>query len=277
MIFIKTQYGVTIFELLLVLVIAGLIIALGIQQYGSYQRQAQYNNLSRNVNLIFQSMAGYHQANCHLNKDYNGVPTTEGLLDPSNTVVFPTPPPPPFSQVINIATDLSAPGFFTQKIIASPLVDTSVGAAGFLGYIAQFNLSTLTRQAQEDNGTQAGIPVTIGTVYLWRLQVAVKMLNPTSVNMKNYKNLLAADCISELSGNTVTPCDSSPPADGSFLVWERPPSFALPDSISSTWPSTPRLKQFNVMYTHDTLYEMNTGGFVETPGGQGASYYLCGG
>jgi type II secretory pathway pseudopilin PulG len=271
--------GVTMFEMMLVLVIAGMIIALSISRYWLYERRNEMEQLTATVNTIFRALENYYQANCIQNRTYSGTITTNGALDPSNTTAFPSGPPVmPFSQLIDISTQLlssTTAGYLTQPIIPLDLVDTTVG---YQGFIVQFNLATVTRESSNSSN----VPLPIGTVYFWKPQVAVKMRDAT--NIAAYKNALAANCVSDLdpSGKTVIPCESTdptPPLTGAYLVWERLPMFADLNAIPNTWPSAPLLKQFKDQYTHDTFYEMNNAGKVETTdsSGSGPSYYLCGG
>jgi Tfp pilus assembly protein PilE len=253
----KAQRGVTIFELILIICIAGIIIALSLNQYFVYEKQTEFDNLKANIDIIFRAMQNYHQANCQLLQDYSGNPTsssTNGLLDPSNTAAFPEGAP---AAGKSVKIDLA--GYLSRTINQVPLIDPSVG------YVTQFNLVTQSRTAESINGTKS-----IGTIYLWKAQVAVKILDVDRIT--EYKNILGADCISDLQSTIVTPCESSP-SGGSYLVWERLPSFASPSSIPPTWLTGPLLKEFKDQYTHDTFYEMNNNGANEA----GPSNYLCGG
>ena len=56
--------GITIFEVLLVLVIASLFIVMGLKQYQSYKFDANINQLEYNIDQLFGAMAGYYRANC---------------------------------------------------------------------------------------------------------------------------------------------------------------------------------------------------------------------
>ena len=73
------------------------------------------------------------------------------------------------------------------------------------------------------------------------------------------------------SGSTlVTPCESSSkPATGSYLVFERLPSYASPKASSTFWPSNPQLMQFKQMYTTSPVTTLLSGGNT-------TQYYTCG-
>ena len=266
----KTHQGVTIFEMLLVLLIAAVIMVISIQQYLVYERQNQIDRVNANVDILFRAMQNFYQANCSANYNYAGEVTQgSGALDPSVVGASQNYP-------INIATQLigvaPAVGFISQPIIQVPLVDAS---AGYLGYVAQFNLATSFTRTADDNTTPP-VPRVIGTVYVLKAQIAVKIAD--AANIATYQKDLGADCISDAAGSgIVTPCESSPSANGTYLVWSRLPSWASPSSIPPTWPSAPLLRQFKEQYTHDTFYEMNNNGQVESPNGPVASNYLCGG
>lgn len=277
----KAQYGVTIFEMVLVIAIMGMILVMSIAQYYVYARQNEVDRVNANLEILFRAMQNYYQANCIANYNYAGTPFPgSGALDPAATTGLPTNLP------INISTQLigvpPAGGYITQQIIQVPIVDLSdyTNNIGYLGYVAQFNQAITTRQAASQNGNMP-----VGQVYLWKIQIAVKIRDVNDMDM--YKSLLGADCVSDLAaaggaGSYVIPCSSTspaPPTDGTYLVWERLPSFAAPSSRTSMWPSAPLLKQFKDQYTHDTFYEMNNNQQIETPAmpGLGQSYYLCGG
>lgn len=247
----------TIFEIMLVLVIASTILVMGFRQYQAYQVEQQLNALKYNINLIFQAMTNYYQANCIQNKNYSDdKPLTAGKLDPINS--------PPDYYPIKLQQDLRIPGYLAQNLIYIPIVDSP--PTFNTGYILQFNKHTPSRQAELGDGTLRNV----GTIYLWKEQVAVKLHTSDPNKMTAYKNIVGANCISDvMEAGIVIPCSEQQPVDGSYLVWERLPSFSLPDALPSTWPGVPTLKQFNLQYTHDMIDEINNP--------LSKAYYLCGG
>ncbi|MHB1946679.1 MAG: prepilin-type N-terminal cleavage/methylation domain-containing protein [Gammaproteobacteria bacterium] len=234
----KHQLGVTLLEILLALAIGAAVILMGIQQYRQYQTQQSLAQLQFNVDQLFQGLSFYYVNYC-------------SSLSTSSTT-YP----------LNVHTDLEVPGYLsTHWQSYNPLINNTDTANN---YIVQFNISTGTPPNRYENAcwnftgkasdlTCTTPQATQASVYLWRAQVAIEF--PSTANMTALKNLLVADCISDLSGSAVTPCDSSPPATGHYLVWERLPSFATSSSSSGLWTSIPVLQEFNLQYTHDQMYE----------------------
>lgn len=95
-------------------------------------------------------------------------------------------------------------------------------------------------------------------VIIWVAQVAIKFVDTkTTAEINAYKASLGANCLSNLSGDIVTPCASS--TGGTYLVWGRLPSTIASRSQSRLWQMMPLLKQFNLQYTHDQMLELNQG------------------
>lgn len=135
----------------------------------------------------------------------------------------------------------------------------------------------------------------VGQVYVWREIVAIKVKAssappapvsgggtsgssaPSSGDINAYKMALGADCVSDLSGNTIVPCDQSPPANGTYLVWMRLPSYSTTanDTLSDTWTSMQGLRGLNNSQYNDDMYGAaysSTGAPEYT-----SNNYLCGG
>lgn len=231
--------GVTLIEIILVIVIGAAIIILGMRQYQSFRIDADVQQLKYNVDMIFQAMADYYQANCK-----------GGTLDPTSPFFAGTNPVP-----IDITT-LRNQAFLTANLLLSPIIE-STGPGG--GYILQFN-----RVTPDPDRMIGSIP--IGKIVLWKAQVAAQFTDDAKA--LRYRNLLAAECTSALTGNAVSPCTSG--SAGNYVVWERLPSFAVPASGSGYGLSNARLKQFNQMYTTYPILYL-TSGFKTS-----SQYYLCG-
>lgn len=235
--------GVTLLEIMLVMVIASALLVMSIKQYEIYRRDADVSQALFNVNQVFYAAALYYQANCR--QQWN--PTTgpiagTGALDPNNSPSNPYPMP--------IST-LVSQGYLAVTLPQSRLIN-SLGTGG--GYIIQFNRTT--PDPDRTVSTSSSQTVKTGSIIIWRVQVAVELRK--SATASQYKNILQADCLSTLSGSTVTPCASvgAPPTTGTiYAVWERLPSFAAPQANSNLWITNATVKEFSQMYfTYPILY-----------------------
>ncbi|MBX3708393.1 MAG: hypothetical protein KIT56_01905 [Gammaproteobacteria bacterium] len=264
----KRHEGITLVEAMLVLVIGATIIYMGMQQYFSYRRDADVMQVIANVNTLFQSMTGFYKQECYGTEP--GGTLIPGKLNPTN----PTPPAAMFP--INIVTDLREAGYLTTSIPLSSLVNPT--GAGTQGYITQFNRNTtvLNRQTcmegtdavkgpHDPNCTRAE---NVGEVVVWTSQVAVRLNHPAQ--RQQYLNLLAGDCLSSAVGNMVTSCSMGGNPAGEYVVWERLPSNASVDAMSSYWPTMPSVSQFKQMYT--TYSILNLTNESQRP----HQYYYCG-
>lgn len=232
--------GITLLEILLVMAISSAIIVFGIQQYNSYQNNLYQNQLRHNVDSLFQGLANYYRANCIEYQNTSGAAIKPGLIDPD---VYAVPFP------IDIDNDLATiqsitPGFLSGwPFQENPLVD---------GYVVQFNWTHPNLRYQK---LSDGTTMPIGTIYLLTAQVAVHLSPMALKNANAYKQLLAADCLSDVGSTpgVVSPCTSA--STGEYLVWERLPSFGSPSTTTDLWPGMPLVNQFLQMYT---TYPMNT-------------------
>lgn len=271
----RLQAGVTLLEVMLVLVIGAAILFMSVQQYLTYRHDADAYQVQSNVDTVFQAMSAYYRMSCYGTTDdsYQMVP---GTLNPAASAppTVPTSPMP-----ISISTDLIDNGFLSTPMPLNPFVKTTgAGANAFNGYVAQFNPVTpaqnrLTCMA----GTNATSPVdpnctstqSVGQIITWKSQVAVQLNNPTPGEAKVYLNLLGGDCLSSLAGNIVTPCSSSGNT-GTFVVWERLPSAMNAKFASDYWQTMPTVSQFTQMYTTAPIMNLTDGSSLPY------QYYLCG-
>lgn len=249
----RQQQGVTLVEILLVLLVGVSMIIFSLRQYQAWQRDANVRLLVSNVNQTLAAMSNFYYANC-----------SPVRPDPSSTLSTATLPagrlaPTVTSPVlINMAADLVTPGYM-PTVKNNPLVlNTS-------SYILQFNKYTSTRNIATNSGVTQ-----IGTIVRWMPQVSVLIRDVA--NAATYQKLLNADCLSSLNGTTVFPCSAN--QTGNYIVWERPPSYFTQKlgSESNSWGSLPTVQQFNQMYT--TLPITNLTGNSHTPEFQ---YFYCGG
>ena len=109
---------------------------------------------------------------------------------------------------------------------------------------------------------------------MWQAQVAIELSDTETA--ETYKNLLNGDCLSSLQGGIVQPCASN--AVGHYVVWERLPSFASPNSESGYYETNPTGKQFTQMYTtYPGGYLIGSQGTIPTTSGTTQpQYFLCG-
>lgn len=276
------QAGVTLLEVMLVLAIGAMLLVLGLQQYSQWNKASYVQQLTFNVNNLFQAMATYYKANCADSYDVSGNSVSgSGALSPTSITY-----PPSTSQAVTVST-LKTKGYLTQWQPLNQLVNQSGSP-----YVLQFNPILTNRQiyACWNYGTPPStptcttpqpIPTATTTPYpsnvvTWQLQVAVQILDTAHVSI--YKAQLLADCISTTyNAGIVTPCSSSSPTTCSgsscYLVWERMPSFVLSNAsfTPTQWQSYPAQKEFQMQYTHDSNYEFNNVNVANTV------YYLCGG
>lgn len=260
----KSQLGVSLLEVMLVLAIGGAILFLSIQQYQSYRRDADMIQVQANVNAIFQAMGAYYRSQCYGTTDPTATinPTTFGALNPEGGVSLSSSFP------VNIQTALIDGGYLTSSALPlSPLVNAS--GAGTRGYVAQFNPQTVDRKVCQDTACTPANMATVGTIVIWKAQVAVQLQNPGE--QKQYLNLLAGDCLSSSSGTTVTPCTSGG-GSGNFVVWQRLPSAANTNVKSDYWVTIPTVNQFKQMYTTIPVTQL----IDATGSGSYTQYYLCG-
>lgn len=262
----KKQAGMTLVEIMLVIVIASAIVYMSINQYLSYRHYGDVAQVQANVNTLFQSMSAFYKANCS---------GTEGELSPQKL-----DPIRDYPQVLlNIATQLRAEGYLTETLSLNPMVSVVVPPGGEKGYYTQFNLviPLPERTICVTGVNSAGFPVysstcanptVIGTVVTWKAQVAVHLNSSNVVQLRNYRNLLGADCLSRYTGSGIVPCSISGNA-GDYAVWERLPSHSNTGALSNYWGTTPVVSQFTQMYTTEPISKIISSGSDE-------QYFVCG-
>lgn len=240
------QQGFTWIETMFALAIMSLFLILSMRMYDVFRHDADLQDVKADVDQIFQAMNYYYQANCSQIKNVGGTTIKKvGTLDPSNN--------PPSNMPVNLT-----------EYLLSPL-RTNVLLTG--KYVAQFNRQpNTTRTILKGDGTSN--TYALGQVVIWTAQVAVQVTDAAKI--LDYKNILAADCISSYSGQYVLPCTAQSADTGDYLVWERLPS-STGNNKPSSWPSMEILKQFNQMYTTYPINVLTTNQTV-TP-----QNYLCGG
>lgn len=236
----QKQIGITLVEVMLVLVIGMSLIVFSIRQYQAWQRDTDLDRLSYNVDQLFQAMSGFYYANCGLT----------GRLSPTTSSPV----------LVNMTNDLITPKFM-DALPPNPFVTATTG------YVLQFNQYTQDRNIDITCGTNCSTPRKIGTIVRWSAQVSV-LVNDTA-NVAAYQQRLQATCLSSLNGSTVYPCSAN--RTGNYLVWERIASLPTGryDVNSTFWPVMPLVQQFNQMYTTSPILNLT--------GTSGANqYFYCG-
>lgn len=258
----KEILGVSLLELLLVLVVAGLILIAGYRQYLIYRYDADVQQLKQNVDILMASMTLYYRANCG---ETGALSPTVALTDPMK---------------IDINNDLIQNGYLSANAFpVSPLVNRKGGDLG--GYRVQFNKLTMPRSVcTSATGTDSAGPLTtqgcasstvIGTILIWKPQVAVSLANTALAQTQLQQ--LGGDCLSSPSSNTtVYPCSANQP--GTFVVWERLPSNASTQMNTPFHQLMPTAQQFQQMYTTYPITYLTQSSGV---GPYETQYFLCGG
>lgn len=302
------QEGVTILEVMLVIVIGASLLLLSLNQYQTFTFDNNVRKVQQNVNLIFLAASNYYRKECY-GTSKPGAPDmmqmVPGTLNPKHDPA----PSNPFP--ISLKSDLFDTGML-QPLAINPIVDDDDGN----GYIVQFNQYQAPREVclrAQDTSKPATIDdncaekVSVGTIIGWRIQVAVK-LRKTEI-AEQLKSYLSADCLSTFNGTTVIACESAadfaaacqsyraqaesdpklgylskvaddmgcPPLGetanyGNYAVWERAP--ATPSTSFGTssplYMSAPNRSQFTHMYNTDPILNLTNGMTTSD------QYYLCG-
>lgn len=270
----KANKGVTILEILLVLVIGSVLLIMTIRQYRSFQIDSEARQIKYNADALFVAMSYFYKAECYGHgsvDDYGDNKFKPGKLNPDNNK---------YQENIDISipNDLIDGNYLRQTLPLVSLVDTSVGTNGF---ITQFNMDDSKKRKVCIEGNKATGTTSasgcdeskvIGKIVTATIQVSVKMRDQDTAN--TYLKILNGDCLSTPGGhNTVNPCSSSN-GTGLYIVWERLPSFASPNAQGSNSSGNVIVNQFTQEYsTYPVTYLISSGG--DSPSGEN-QYFLCG-
>jgi hypothetical protein len=249
------QKGVTLIEAMLVLAIGMMIVMLGFRQVSNFRYESNITTLEANVDQLFLTTAISWKSTCaFLNGTTYTAPTSMPMPNQMGTGIF------------------------------NPLIDNSSG----MGYVVQMNLLSITTPnancSSQDCGSITPVSLTGSIVQLWVIQVSALIKNASQV--ATLAAATGADCISSLApdGRTVSPCTPKPVA-GNYLVWSRPPSYTSPETTNSIlYASLPQIKEFNLQYTHDQMFELTQKTYIDNgssgiggaAGGASQAYYTCG-
>lgn len=246
--------GLTLVEMLLVFALAAVFIFLAVQQYQSYRLDVNQAQIKANVDVLARAMSNYYYANCSQTLD----PATQLPQAKAFYVDADHPPPANNIQQVDLQNDLINQGFLEQQeLIASPLLAANP-------YILQMNLTQKERTICVDSGCTS--VKKIGTINIWQIQIAV--LPSNTQRRLYYKELWAANCLSNLNGQTVEPCNSSANT-GAYIVFQRSPSYPVERGSSDYWPVNPTAELFKQMYT--------TGPTAQLISNPDLQYFNCGG
>lgn len=266
----RQQAGFTLIEIALVLTISAALIIFGYRQYLQFAADANITKILYNVDTLAQAAADYYWANCGWQVNPQNASTIPGTLNPNSV---PTPPNP---YPINIKNDFTKNGYLPAPLSLVPnniVNDTGLG----YGYFVQFN-ETLTPLTTLVCGDVACTVANqhqqqIGTTVYWGIQVSVQLEDPA--NAPAYKQLLVADCISELDPSdprkeSVLPCDQAPSNASHYLVFQRLPSQPTNAPRSPISQNRAALQMFNQPYT---TYPITT--LTSTSHNPEYQYFLC--
>lgn len=241
----RNNQGVTLLEVILALSISAMIVLMGFRMYMVYRKQVDVDAVKYNVDVLFQAMTRYFQANCDK-------PQFTSPLQPILSVS---------------AVTLRNQGYLTQNLLQDGLLD--YGPASLGQYITQFNQVRVggTLPQRMINISPSGSR-TMGSIIMWRIQVSVNLADQTSVDAM--LGPLGGDCINGAGSSYVFPCATPGGGAPRFIAWERLPSLSSSQYNSSMWQIMPTVKQFRQMYTTRPIL------ILLQPGGASGQYYVCG-
>lgn len=221
---VRGQRGVTIFELLLVMAIAGSIIMLGISQYTLFRQRAEISQVQFNIETLFQAMNHYYLAHCE------------------DDSIFKIGPPnkPVQIKVSNLRNE----GFLADDALI--VVPNYVNPDEDTAYPMQFNPAEQDKIIDGEN---------LGKVYLWTFQIGLRLADgKRSTNAQSITNakLLGADCIVDFNNGSGNPtgvglgkCISINANVSRYPSWERAPSMSnAAVRKTGSWLMTPLIRQF---------------------------------
>lgn len=261
--------GITLLEMLLVLVIASSILMLAFRFYNRYQVEQQFVQIQTNIDTLFQALGNFYRSNCQ-----------KGLLSPIDK----TPPldisvPYPITDETLFNNNLITTGFLSKSW---PAMNTQVDETfGYKGYSVKLNPkfvesteinNRVCYQFDKNNPPVCYEGVNPNRkILFWQLEIAVKVNN--SAYAQAYGPYIGASCIVEaLPTDVPVNCATDSDEEGQILVWQLMPSDPFMHPKSDSWILNPVEKDFNMLYTHDPMYEMYDPNAPEQ-----YQYYLCGG
>lgn len=245
----KNEQGLSIFEILLVIALAGLMLVVGIRQYQSYRLDADVVLIKYNTDALFSAMSSYFQANC------GGT----GSLSPYHT------PPLDLTKpvLINITTDLVNGHYLNAAEIAPvSLVLGNAANAVLSGYQVRF----VPAPTRVDKPAQASSDYpsaqSVGQVVIWTPEIMVQMQDP---NRTEALQLLtqANDCV-DTNWQQLT-CKGAPALRFSHQI-----SFSNHSGSSDYWIMNPANNPLREQQEHPNPMA------VLSTGSAAGQFYTCG-
>jgi hypothetical protein len=290
---IKKIVGITLLEVMLVLAIGASLLLLGVQQYKQFARQASFSEVKKNVDLLFEGLGRYYQANCRSLSDSavmiprgKTVTTLQGDLAPggsingtvvdfkTSNVVYP----------INIQNALITPKYLPANWPTYvPTVDANSYAASFVFMLTTKSAYACWNLKQTQGGlvcnTDPFFPgdpdvgpqeIQPNQVAFWLVQVSVRVQDDADGSKTlAFLGPTGANCASSVPDH----CDGSETPQ--YLIWQQLPTRSGARIGSDLWPSQVQEVLFNQQYTHDVMYEMTTPNYAPADSGIDTNY-LCG-
>jgi hypothetical protein len=277
----RSQQGLTLLEIMLALVIATAVIITSMKQIQVYMLNNDIDVVKSNVDNLFAAAAQYYRANCATLNTSIAMPIT-GSIPSLDTPATGFTSGQGFLQVplCFLAGECSWYGS------PNTLVNTSDPSGG---YAVQFNISTsgvpnTACGAKNCSSAWPGPVVnhSLPSMRITLLAIQVSVLLKSTKTASYVKGVLGADCLSTESvagaHPIIAPCVATTPVGAMWLVFTRLPSYASPQTAAASWAMMPMLKEFNLQYTHDQMYELSNGVTEEAAGNTTGTTttYTCG-
>ncbi len=223
----RAQLGLTLLETMLALAVASVMIMASIRQIQVWQLNSQIDALKGNIEVLFDAAAQYYRAKCP-------------SLSATTTVTV---------------AQLQSGGYLTTALAPSFIVDTSGGyAIQFTASTPTMNLSCGVTDCNYTNSPPGSVTQTISgvPVVFLQMQVSVLLKSYNQTKMETIEGAFNPTCMAA-SGTAACTATSS----GNWMVLTRLPNYASAQTSSGYWESMPMLKEFNLQYTHDQMYELS--------------------
>lgn len=264
----KGQQGITLLEVILVLVVGAGILYLSVSQYQNFRRQTDLQQVQNTVDTLFAALYKYFQAHCA--DQSGGVGGSLGRFSVAQTLG------------INVNTLINEGFISASDIRLNPFVLT--GGVAPYGYVVQFN----QKQQSAPSGYSFALPLRqqtlqpsvgggqkpVGYMVVWQAQVAAQ-LNTANATADGLMLSLHADCLSSSSTswgqNIVLSCDNA--AGNNFAVWQRSPSFGTESGASGMWGKRANTILFLQQYTTNPILNLTDPSQIGQVNNQ---YYVCG-
>jgi prepilin-type N-terminal cleavage/methylation domain-containing protein len=184
---LRRQKGVTLLEIMLVLAISSAILVLGMRMYVQFENRGYVEQAKYNIDTLFQAMTEYYHAQC------------------ASGTLFAAPTNKPY--VITLAQ--LAPYLPNNWESKNPITQ---------GYALQFNPTVssapvyvnacvVTTKGTPCVSQSTALSTSQANIVIWNEQVALQAIaSMPQAQINAYQSLLAADCVSTVSGGVVQLC-----------------------------------------------------------------------